>query len=206
MAFKQEILYQSPVTIIVALSEIEIGKILLRNPVRWVNAETGEPLELGTEPTLDDELVTLVMTNKVNDLLPKFIGKRKWTHTKTGEEHEMIVMERLYPLPKNHFDKPIREQMIIDFEAKMKELHDNYFVHGDLMRPTRFWNRNDAEWIFGNILQTKDGLRLIDTGFSKCLKWKSGTEEEQRSFFRSRYYEKKEVLSFKKYYLALEDA
>lgn len=203
MAFNQEIIYQTHVTIIVALSETEVGKVLLPNPVQWVNSK-GEPVELGFEPTLEDEMIKLIFANSINDLLPKFIGKQEWTNPETGETHDMIIMERLYELPKNHFDRPTRERMITEFEAKMKALHDKFFAHGDLMRPTRFWNRNDMEWIFGNIIQTQDRLRLIDTGFSKYLHYNTETEDDRKSLVRLLYYEKQEVLGFKEYYLGLE--
>jgi tRNA A-37 threonylcarbamoyl transferase component Bud32 len=83
------------------------------------------------------------------------------------------------------------------FEQKMKELHDFQFVHGDFMRPTNYFTRGNREWMFGNILQTETGLRLIDAGFSKVYN-KENAEEYVHILIR----ERDEILVFKDYYLS----
>ncbi len=86
--------------------------------------------------------------------------------------------------------------MIADFEAKMKELHDNDFVHGDFCRPTSYYNRNDCAWMYKNIVQTEKRLRLIDTGFSRYFARDNNVE----NFVKCRYEEQQEIPYFKKYY------
>ena len=161
-----KILTQTDNTIIVAISDTEIGKVILPNNVQFVNAQTGEPVDLfgDTLPTLEKEMAALQYANSVNDLMPQFIKTQTW-QSENGAEYDMMVMERLYPLPFNHFDMPTRETMMSVFKKKLVELHEHQFVHGDLMRPTNFFTRGNKEWMFSNVIQTQNGLRLLDAGF-----------------------------------------
>lgn len=190
------ILENSRNTLIIALSPTEIGKVMLPNHLQFVDANTGEPVDfLNEQPTFEDEVAALIYANAINDLMPKFIRKDRW-QTTDGKEHDMLVMERLYPLAIHHFDRAIRTEMMMQFAAKLKELHENRFVHGDLMRPTNFYTRGDQEWMFKNIVQTEKGLRLIDAGFGKVL-----TKDNIKLFVHTELRERAEVDYFREYYL-----
>ena len=108
----------------------------------------------------------------------------------------MIVMERLAQLPTHHFDIPIRTAMFKEFRAKLHELHNNLFIHGDLIRPTNRYTRGDGEWMFGNIIQTPTGLRLIDPGFAEIYQKKN-----INAFVKRIAEEREEIGYFKEYYL-----
>ena len=193
-----EIIERHRHTIVLALSETEIGKVVIPNTLRLVGMETGEVLDLGADvPDLDEQIRLLQYANSVNDLMPKFIRKDSWTDEADGKTHDMIVMERLYPLPIHHFDLATRALMLATFEQKLKELHSSNFIHGDFMRPTYFGNRGDDVWIFGNILQTEQGLRLIDTGFSRTY-----APKREREFFHILIRERHEIPEFAEYYLS----
>jgi hypothetical protein len=190
------VLESSSNTLIIALSPTEIGKVMLPNNLQFVDANTGKPVDfLNEQPTFEDEVAALIYANAINDLMPKFIRKDRW-QTTDGKEHDMLVMERLYPLPIHHFDRAIRTEMMMQFAAKLKELHENRFVHGDLMRPTNFYTRGNQEWMFKNIVQTKEGLRLIDAGFGKVL-----TRDNIKLFVHTELRERAEVDYFREYYL-----
>ena len=170
---------------------------MLPSKVKWIDATTGEEIKAPyKEPTLKKEMQALQYANTINDLLPQYIRKDKW-EMQDGKIYDMIVIERLYILPIHHFDLEIRKTMMPIFEEKMKELHDNDFVHGDFCRPTNFYTRNNLEWVYKNIVQTEQGLRLIDTGFSKY----SPKEKAIKDFLMYRYDERQEIPYFKKYYL-----
>lgn len=192
------ILEQSSHSILIGLSETEVGKILLPNTMVLVDAETGEPVNLLShdEPTLKKEAAALQFANTINDLMPQFYRIQPW-QTEDGKEHEMMVMERLYCLPIHHFELPLRQEMMSRFEEKLKELHSALFVHGDLMRPTRFFNRGDNAWIFENIVQTENGLRLIDAGFAKI-----GNQENLKTVVQIILQEEEEVDCFRDYYFS----
>lgn len=162
------VLEETAHSLIIALSDTEIGKIILPPKFTWVNSETGEPIGnlFGEPPTLKKEIESLKFANAINNLLPQFIRQQTW-QTEDGVDHDMMVMERLYPLPFNHFDVPTRTVMIDKLEQKLKELHDNNYVHGDLLRPTNYFTRGDKDWMLKNVLQTENGLRLIDAGFAR---------------------------------------
>lgn len=192
---KEEILKNTGNSIIIALSDTTIGKIVLPNSVVFVDVATGKPVKLGEDPTLEDEMITLIYANSINNLLPKFIKKQTWKEEKENKIHDMIVMERLYPLPIHYFDLSTRKIMFEKFEIKVKELHDNSFVHGDFLRPTNYFTRNNKEWMFANIIQTETELRLIDTGFSR-IKNKDNIKEFYHILFR----ECDEMEYFKAYY------
>ncbi len=190
------ILESSSNSIIVALSETEIGKVVLPNRLQWVDVKTGERLDLANDgPTAEKEAEALQFANRINDLMPKFIRAQKW-EMEDGAEHGMLVMERLFPLPIHHFDLPVRTEMMERFEEKMRELHKNGFVHGDCMRPTTVFNRGDEEWMFRNIVQTESGLRLIDAGFGNIR-----GRVDIRMFVGIQIREEREIGYFREYYL-----
>jgi hypothetical protein len=180
---------------IIALSDTEVGKVVLPNPYQMIDVATGKPVQWGKQPTVEDEILLLQYANSVNDLMPKFIRQEMWT-LENGKTYPMMVMERLYPLPIHHFPLKLRQAMFRVFELEMKQLHLHNFVHGDFMRPTNYHTRNNLEWIFKNIVQTNDKLRLIDTGFS--LRY---SKEDGKPFVHTLLREEQEIHVFKKYYL-----
>jgi hypothetical protein len=180
---------------IIALSDTEVGKVVLPNPYQWVDVATGKPVQWGEPPTVEHEIRLLQYANRINELMPKFIRQETWT-LENGETYPMMVMERLYPLPIHHFPLNLRQAMFRVFELEMKQLHLHNFVHGDFMRPTNYHSRNNLEWIFKNIVQTNDKLRLIDTGFS--LRY---SEKDRKPFVHTLLREEQEIPVFKKYYL-----
>jgi hypothetical protein len=196
MPYDYEILEHSSNALIVALSETEVGKVFLPAKWVWVDVKTGEPMNFLSEgPTCEKEATALQYANTINDLMPKFIRTDTW-QTEEGETCDMIVMERLFPLPIHHFPLPVRAQMMEQFERRLKELHDKQFVHGDLMRPTNYFTRGDQEWMFKNILQTQKGLRLIDAGFGTICQ-----KDNIKMFVHILFRERKEIEYFRDYYL-----
>lgn len=197
MIVRSQILESSTNHIMVALSETEIGKVILPNNLKFVSVNTGEELDfMNNDPTIDKEIVSLKYANSINDLMPKFIRKQNW-YSEDKKEHEMMVMERLEILPLNHFDLQTRTIMMESLAEKMKELHDKMYVHGDFMRPTNFFNRGDKAWMFENIVQTKDSLRLIDAGFGTIC-----TRENVKMFVSIMMREREEIEYFRNYYLS----
>ncbi len=194
--FHQQTLESSSTSILIALSETEVGKVILPNNLVFVEVHTGKTVDfLNDPPKFEKEMAALRYANAINDLMPKFIRKQLW-QTEGGEALDMLVMERLYPLPIHHFDCQVRKEMIGQFEEKLEELHKNLFVHGDLMRPTNFFNRGDKEWMFRNIVQTESGLRLIDAGFGTIA------NKGNISLFASILIrERDEIKCFREYYL-----
>lgn len=188
--------------IVIALSDTEVGKVILPNNLVWVNAKTGEPVDLfgkEEEPSFEKETQALQYANTINNLFPTFIRNDVW-QTEDGKIHQMIVMERLYILPTHHFDLETRKIMVSDFVVSMKELHDKFFVHGDFCRPTNYFTRGNFEWMFKNIVQTEKGLRLIDTGFSKYL----AREKNTRMLASCLVEERQDINLFRYYYLEEE--
>lgn len=191
----EDILEQSSNTIILAISDTEIGKVMLPSHLQFVDVATGELVNwLNDGPTFEKEVQALQYANQINDLMPRYIRTQSWK-AQNGQEHDMLVMERLHPLPIHHFEKPTRAIMMQQFEIKMKELHDNGFVHGDLLRPTNFFTRNDQAWMFKNVVQTENGLRLIDAGFGMIC-----NIENIKSFVKILLREQNEIEYFKEYY------
>ena len=181
-----QVLEESVNSIIIALSDTEIGKIILKSKFQWVDSETGKPVDfLNKSPTLEKEIKALQFANAINDLMPRFIRQQTW-QTEDGANHDMMVMERLYPLPFNHFEVPIRTLMIELLDKQLKHLHDNNFVHGDLLRPTNYFTRGNKDWMLKNVVQTQDRLRLIDAGFSKIYS-KDTSKEFVGCLFQERY-------------------
>lgn len=198
MPKSQQIIEHTSTTIIVALSDTEIGKVLLPNTFQFVGVNTGEVISnlFGTDPTLEGEIEALKYANAINDLMPTFIRKETW-QADDHKEYDMIVMERLHPLPIHHFDVSVRRTMIECFEENLKQLHDHHFVHGDLIRPTNYFTRDDKEWMFRNIVQTESGLRLIDTGFAKIL-----GHDNVKLFVSTLIRERTEIDDFRAFYLS----
>lgn len=162
---KYPILARGNNAIILEISSTEVGKVLLPNHYKLVDVNNGNEINIEA-PTLENEITSLQFCNKINNLLPKFIRTEKWIDDE-GVAYEMIVLERIYSLPFNHFDVSTRNVMFMDFKNKLNELHTSGFLHGDIIRPTSYFNRGDKEWMMGNVLQTENELRLLDTGFSK---------------------------------------
>jgi hypothetical protein len=112
MIVNQQILESSANHIMVALSETEIGKVILPNNLKFVSTHTGEELDfMNHDPTIDNEITSLKYANSINGLMPKFIRKQTW-YSEDKKEHEMMVMERLEILPLNHFDLQTRTIMM----------------------------------------------------------------------------------------------
>ncbi len=198
MSKGQQIIEQTSTTIIVALSDTEIGKVLLPNTLQFVSVSTGEIVDnlFGKGPTVEDEIKAMQYANAINDLMPTFIRKETW-QAEDEKEYDMLIMERLYPLPIHHFDVPVRRTMIEHFAEKLKQLHDHQFVHGDLIRPTNYFNRGDKDWMFRNVVQTESGLRLIDAGFATIL-----DQENIKLFVSILIRERSEIDSFSAFYLS----
>ncbi|MEM6318351.1 MAG: hypothetical protein AAF960_11820 [Bacteroidota bacterium] len=192
------ILHRTPATIIVALSDTTVGKVILPNPLVWVNVQTGERADfLNEEATsVEREALLLQYANAVNDLFPQYIGQQDWLDEPTNTAYPMLVMERLFPLPIHHFELSVRQQMFQTFKAQFQALHDHSFVHGDFMRPTSPLNRGDREWMFANIVQTATGLRMVDVGSARI--YRKGDAE---LFVRILLRERSEIDFFGAYYL-----
>lgn len=190
------VIEQSTASLVLALSDTEVGKIQLPNRLVFVEVHTGKPLNLlDGGPTIQKEMASLIQANSINDLMPKFIKLQPW-QIDDGTTHEMLVMERLYPLPIHHFERPVRLEMLEQFEEKMEALHENHFVHGDIQRPTTVFNRGDQQWMFKNIVQTERGLRLLDAGFGTKL-----DKDNIKMFVSILIREREEVKAFRSYYL-----
>lgn len=194
-----EILENNLHSLIIALSETELGKVVLPDCTIWKN-QNGEVVDMkalfgSKDRTVKDEAENLQYANAINDLMPKFIRQDKWL-MQDGTTADMLVMERLYILPNDHFELSVREKMLVRFENQMKELHNHLFVHGDFIRPTSVYTRNNYEWMFQNIVQTATGLRLIDAGFAEIYDGNNA-----KDFAYVRYREQQEIKIFRKYYL-----
>ncbi len=196
------ILSESSTTVIVALSDTEVGKVILPTNHIWVDAITKEPINFPDSewsPSHQKERDYLEFINQINDICPKFIREDKWV-TPDGVNRDMLVMERLYPLPYNHFEISERQKMYEELEQKLSELHKLYIIHGDIMRPSNYYTRGDYEWIFGNVVQTEKGLKLTDLGFA--MRYRDATDK--RSFIARMLEEKDEIKYFQEYYLSLK--
>jgi hypothetical protein len=69
-------------------------------------------------------------------------------------------------------------------------------VHGDIQRPTTVFNRGDQKWMYKNIVQTEQGLRLLDAGFGTKL-----SKDNIELFVSILVREREELEDFKLYYL-----
>ncbi|MEY3241100.1 MAG: hypothetical protein RIR11_2538 [Bacteroidota bacterium] len=193
-----QVIEHSSASIVIALSDTEIGKIQLPSTLVFVDVHTGEPVNLvedGGGPTIQKETMALIQANLINDLMPKFIRLQPW-QLDDGTTHEMLVMERLLPLPIHHFEYSVRLEMLKRFEQQIEELHQNNFVHGDFQRPTTVFNRGDQKWMYKNIVQTEQGLRLLDAGFGTKL-----DKDNIKLFVSILIRERDEVKYFRSYYI-----
>jgi hypothetical protein len=195
---QNDILYETTTTKIFALSETEVGKVIIPLKYQWVDVVTNEPIE-GLDfyqPTCEAEIRHLQYANLVNDLFPKFLRKESWQDV-NGKTHDMLVMQRIYPLEHYHFDRAQRVEMLAVFVEKLKELHKMGFIHGDLMRPTNYYTRTNYRWMFANIVQTQKGLRLLDAGFSQII-----TKDEIKQWTYRQHDEEHSLSCFEEYYLS----
>jgi serine/threonine protein kinase len=179
-----EILERTPHTIIYIISDTEVGKIHSSQYI-WTDMQGNKvDFPFADRNTIDEQINAIKFANSINDLVVKFIRKDDFGG------NEMLVMERLYPISDKTLKKAEKEKFIADFEMKMKELHSNGFVHGDIRRP-----RLSVPECFDNIVLTKDGFRLIDTDFSVILK-----RENVELFVYKQIDEDTEIKSFKSYF------
>jgi len=191
-----QVIEHSSASLVIAISDAEVGKIQLPIRLVFVEEQTGKPLDLQDDgPTIQKEMVSLIQANLINDLMPKFIRLQPW-EMEDGTTYDMLVMERLYPLPIHHFERAVRQEMLAQFEQKMEALHNNNYVHGDIQRPTTVFNRGDQKWMFKNIVQTEQGLRLLDAGFGTQL-----SKENIKLFVSMLIRERDELEAFRLYYL-----
>lgn len=135
--------------------------------------------------SIDEQVEVMKYANQINDLVVKFIEKNQY------QDNEMLVMERLYPVSAEFLSKTEKEQLLIDFEVKLKQLYSKGFVHGDLIRP-----RILPPDCFENIVLTKDGFRLIDVDFSMVL-----NRTNVKALVYKQIDEEKEFKLFKEYFL-----
>ena len=138
---------------VIALSDTEAGKIF-----------TGD-----TRSDIGSEAEKMKFANAVNGLVVQFIRLDEF-----GDESEMLVMERLYPLDFRAFEYEKRELMLEVLEDELHQLHKNGFVHRDIRRPSDM-----PGLTFDNIFLTERGLRLIDVGIA-ALKTQVGDKLFQR--------------------------
>jgi len=175
---------------IIALSDTEVGKIPPITTFVFINVATGkECSELNFKMDIDLEIKRLVFANAINDLMVRFIRKDKFE-----DNTDMLVMERLYPIKYHSISKKERILVFEKFEEQIFELHINGFLHGDIQHPMRA----EAEILFDNIILTKDGLRLIDTGFS-LIKKEEPNKDKYRNLMRQEILE---FLNFKEFFLS----
>ena len=183
-----EILAQTSHSVIFILSDTEVGKVQIPSNLVWTNQNgkvVNEPF--GPPPTVHAQIHSMQYANNVNDLMVKFVRKDAY------QGKEMLVMERLYPITVDSLTKAELAERVLDFEKKLKELHEARFVHGDIRRPR--WRAPEC---FDNIVLTKDGFRLIDTDFSIVM-----NRDNIEQFVDKKFDEKDELKSFSYYFLNL---
>jgi tRNA A-37 threonylcarbamoyl transferase component Bud32 len=125
---------------VIALSDTEVAKIF-----------TGD-----TRSDIGSEAEKMKFANAVNGLVAQFIRLDEF-----GDEGEMLVMERLFPLDFRAYEYEKRELMLDVFEDEIRQLHKAGFVHRDIRRPSDM-----PGLTFDNIFLTNRGIRLIDVGIS----------------------------------------
>ena len=156
---------------VIALSDTEVGKIF-----------TGD-----TRSDIGSEAEKMKFANAINSLVAHFMRLDEF-----GEEDEMLVMERLYPMDFRAFEFERRELLMDVFEDELTQLHKAGFVHRDLQRPS-----NMPGLTFDNIFLTQTGFRLIDVGIS-ALKHQVGV----RLFDRFVKQELSEFEIFREFFLS----
>lgn len=155
---------------VIALSDTEVGKLFLDD----------------TRSDIGSEAEKMKFANAVNGLVVRFIRLDIF-----GDDSEMLVMERLYPLDYRAFEFERRELIFDVFEDELKQLHKAGFVHRDLRRPSDMPGLS-----FDNIFLTEKGIRLIDVGIS-ALKSQVG----EQLFIRFVEQELHEMEAFCTYFL-----
>ena len=156
---------------VIALSDAEVAKIF-----------TGD-----TRSDIGSEAEKMKFANAVNSLVVQFIRLDEF-----GEEGEMLVMERLFPLDFRAYEFEKRELMLDVFEDELVQLHKSGFVHRDIRRPSDM-----PGLTFDNIFLTNTGIRLIDVGIS-ALK----TQVGERLFNRFATQEMQELELFRQFFLS----
>lgn len=155
---------------VIALSEQEAGKLF-----------SGD-----TRSDIGSEAEKMKFANKINPLVVKFIRLDV-----LGNDNEMLVMERLYPLDFRAYEFEKRELWLDVFEDELEQLHKAGFVHRDLQRPS-----NMPGMEYDNIFLTMTGIRLIDVGIA-ALKPQVG----ERLFERFVQQEMEELERFKEFFV-----
>jgi tRNA A-37 threonylcarbamoyl transferase component Bud32 len=156
---------------VIALSDTEVAKIF-----------TGD-----TRSDIGSEAEKMKFANAVNGLVAQFIRLDEF-----GDEGEMLVMERLFPLDFRAYEYEKRELMLDVFEDEIRQLHKAGFVHRDIRRPSDM-----PGLTFDNIFLTNRGIRLIDVGIS-ALKSQVG----ERLFERFITQEMEEFELFRTFFLS----
>lgn len=128
------------------LSQGENGQVVVIN-----NKEVAKIFELSESR---GEANLMRQANSINNLVVKLIR----VDITSSYSKELLVMERLFPLQYRAISVPEREKFFEVFLTQLKELHAAGWAHGDIKRPV--WC--DSPW--DNIILTKEGIRLIDTG------------------------------------------
>lgn len=181
-----EIISESQYNKIIAISDSEAAKIPVHSNISWVDAKAGKKFPLFDMNTdIEREMRCLLFANSINDLMVRFIRKAR-----IDKNTEMLVMERLYPVSSQSITLQKRKIFFTVFEKKISELHKNGFLHGDIQHPVI----REPEDQFDNIILTKNGLRLVDTGFSVIR------AEEEDKFYELYAREKIEIQNFKNYF------
>jgi tRNA A-37 threonylcarbamoyl transferase component Bud32 len=156
---------------VIALSDTEVGKIFVGD----------------TRSDIGSEAEKMKFANAVNGLVVKFVRLDEF-----GEEGEMLVMERLFPLDFRAFEYEKRELLLDVFEDELTQLHKAGFVHRDLRRPSDM-----PGLTFDNIFLTQQGIRLIDVGISALIH-----QVGDRLFQRFVTQEKQEFEQFRSFFLS----
>ncbi len=182
-----EILNKTYHSIIYIISDVSVGKVFASKWV-WTDMDGREIAPpFPDRNSIDEQVEAMKYSNQINNLVVRFVEKSQY------QDNEMLVMERLHPISAKFLSKTEKEQLLIDFEAKLKQLYAKGFVHGDLIRP-----RIPPPDCFENIVLTKDGFRLIDVDFSMVL-----NRENVKAFVYKQMDEEKEFKLFKEYFLNL---
>jgi serine/threonine protein kinase len=156
---------------VIAISELEAGKIFAGD----------------TRSDIGSEAEKMKFSNKINDLVVKFVRLDE-----LNEESEMLVMERIYAMDFRAYEYEKRELWLEILEEELLALHKAGFVHRDLRRPSDMVGQP-----FDNILLTAKGFRLIDVGIS-ALKSQVG----DKLFSRFVAQELKELEEFRQFVLS----
>jgi tRNA A-37 threonylcarbamoyl transferase component Bud32 len=156
---------------VIALNETEVAKIFT-----W-----------DTRSDLGSEAKKMQYANGINDLVVKFIRLDR----DEQNNWDMLVMERIYPVDYRSYEIEKRELWMDIFIDELHTLHENGFVHRDLLRPSNIPGER-----FDNILLTPKGIRLIDVGISFIK-----SEVGDKIFDAALAKEKEELDKFKIFFL-----